>query len=980
MKPAFFVQRGVSIFSMFRKKNSLMRLLLLSALMFSASVLCGQSAHQPPATSSEDRFAGFEKRQNLIANSLIHGLKFDNIGPTVFSGRVTDIEVSPSDPTHFYVAYASGGLWYTDNNGTTFEPIFDNEAVISIGDIAVDWNSNTIWVGTGENNSSRSSYSGVGMYRSNDHGETWTYKGLPESHHIGRIVLHPGDPNIIYTAVTGHLYSPNSERGVYMSTDGGNSWSNILFVNPDCGAIDLVMDPNNSDVLYAAMWERNRRAWNFTESGSGSGIYRTDDGGANWQLITDENSGFPTGTGAGRIGLDIIDSNGETFVCAILDNYFRRPPDAETDAEQLTRDDLRTMSREQFLELDPDLVTEYLEDNNFPEKYDYDAVLEMIEHDKISPLDLVEYLEDANSLLFDTDVIGAEVYISSDNGSQWKKTHEGYIDRLYNTYGYYFGQVRFSPVDKDKMYILGVPILKSSDRGATWSPINGANVHADHHALWVNPSRKGHLILGNDGGINISYDDGENWIKCNSPSVGQFYYVHLDRAKPYNVYGGLQDNGVWGGPHTYRGGVRWHSSGSYPYKSYLGGDGMQVQVDYRDNNTMYTGFQFGNYFKIDMSSGKRDYITPRHELGQRPFRWNWQTPVLISRHQQDIIYIGSNYLHRSFDQGESFEIISHDLTRGGIVGDVPYGTLTTIHESPLKFGLIYTGSDDGMVYVTRDMGVSWDSITHGLPSDMWVTRVQASQHEAGRVYCALNGYRWDDFNSYLFVSDDYGQNWKSIGDGLPTEPVNVVKEDHEDPTIIYVGTDHGLYISFDRGATYHSIGPQLPAVPIHDLEIQPDEGHLVIATHGRSFYLADINPMRKMAQRDSHGILVLVDDLSLRRSSRWGNRSADWADFNTPAIEIPFYSDRSETVRLRVLYEDGTIYTDEIDARRGLNYAEYDLSAGADYVDSYSNSIADRDMDVPEKGDNGNMYLVKGKYTIVLESGGQSSEVELEIK
>ena len=819
----------------------------LLTLIFALSCLFISAQDQPAPTPADHRLIGFDDRQTLIENSLIHDLKFDNIGPTVFSGRVTDIEVDPQDPTHFYVAYASGGLWYTDNNGTTFSPIFDNEAVMTIGDIAVDWENEVIWLGSGENNSSRSSYAGVGMYRSDDHGKTWTHHGLEESHHIGRIILHPDDPTTVFVAVTGHLYSPNEERGVYVTTDGGANWSKTLYVNPDCGAIDLVMDPEDPNTLYAAMWERTRRAWNFTESGSGSGIYRSSDAGQTWNLLTTEASGFPTGEGVGRIGLDIVNHEGQTMVCAILDNYFRRPAEDEEPSDALTKDELRNMSKDAFVSLDQDVLQEFLDNNGFPDKYTAESVTQMVQDDEIEPIALVEYLEDANSLLFDTDVIGAEVYISADDGTTWTKTHEGYIDRLYNTYGYYFGQVRFSPANPDRLYILGVPILTSDDRGATWSSINGANVHADHHALWVSPEREGHLILGNDGGINISYDDGDNWIKCNSPSVGQFYYVHLDRAKPYRVYGGLQDNGVWGGPHTYRGGVRWHSSGAYEYKSYLGGDGMQVQVDYRDNNTMYTGFQFGNYFRIDMTSGQRTYITPRHELGQRPFRWNWQTPIVISRHQQDIIYMGSNFLHRSFDQGASFQIISDDLTKGGIQGDVPYGTLATIHESPIRFGLIYTGSDDGLVHVTRDMGSSWNNITAGLPVDMWVSRIRASAHEEGRVYCALNGYRWDDFNSYVYVSEDYGQTWRSIGDALPAEPVNVIKEDPNNPSILYVGTDHGLYISMDRGQTYHAIGSHLPAVAIHDLEVHPEEMDLVLATHGRSFYLADIAPLHTIS-------------------------------------------------------------------------------------------------------------------------------------
>ena len=959
-----------------------MRQTVTFILILSFYLSFAQNQIQPPATSADTRLNGFDQRQELISNSLIRDIRFDNIGPTVFSGRVTDIEVNPEDPTQFYVAYASGGLWFTGNNGTTFEPLFDNEAVMTIGDIAIDWERDVIWLGSGENNSSRSSYAGTGMYRSDDHGKTWIYSGLPESHHIGRIILHPTDRNTIYVAVTGHLYSPNEERGIYVSRDNGISWERTLFVNENCGAIDLVIHPSDPDKLYAAMWERTRRAWNFVESGNGSGIYLSEDGGTNWELLTDEQSGFPTGNGVGRIGLDIIDHNGETMIYAILDNYFRRPLEETEETDELTKDALREMTKSEFLELDSERIAEFLDQNGFPEEYTAESVTEMVQNDEIQPVALVEYLENANALLFETDVIGAEVYMSKDDGSTWVKTHEGYIERLYNTYGYYFGQIRIAPDNPDKLYILGVPILRSDDGGKSWASINGANVHADHHALWIDPAREGHLVLGNDGGINISYDDGENWIKSNSPSVGQFYYVHLDRAKPYRVYGGLQDNGVWGGAHTYRGGVRWHSTGSYEYKSYLGGDGMQVQVDYRDNNTMYTGFQFGNYFRIDMSSGERKYITPQHKLGQRPFRWNWQTPIIISRHQQDIIYMGSNFLHRSLDQGESFDIISQDLTQGGRKGDVPYGTIATIHESPLKFGLIYTGSDDGLVYVTKDMGAHWTNISAGLPQDMWISRVRASAHVEGRVYCALNGYRWDDFNSYIYVSEDFGQTWTSIGDNLPPEPVNVIKEDPNDASIIYVGTDHGLYISIDQGNSYHSIGSQLPATPIHDLEVHPDEKDLVLATHGRSFYLADISPIYQIANLEANTMVqVLVDEkITRRHSNRWGRRSAEWSEYFTPEVVIPYYVSKEGKVEITIMKDDIELYSGNINSGKGLNYLSYDLTVQDKYLDNYKQHLSELEEDLPETSDNGHTYLPPDDYTVRITVDDKRSDCSLEIK
>ena len=949
---------------------------LFCALSF---ISFAQESNPVPASTAEDRWAAFEQRKVVNSESMLGELRFENIGPTVFSGRVTDIEVNPADPTHFYVAYASGGLWYTNNNGTSFTPIFDNEAVMTIGDIAVDWNTNSILVGTGENNSSRSSYAGLGMFKSTDQGESWQYIGLPESHHISRIIIHPEDPRVIHVAVLGSLYSPNPERGVYKSTDGGENWTKTLFVNNNAGAADLLIDPDDPDVLYAAIWERTRRAWNFVESGGGSGIYRSDDGGETWELLTDEKSGFPTGDGVGRIGLAIAGKK----IYALLDNYFRREKDPDEEPEGLTRDDLRTMSKTEFAELDNQDLADYLKDNRFPEEYDAERIKQMVADDEIVPATLVEYLENANALLFDTDVIGAEVYVSDNSGKSWKRTHEGFIDRLYNTYGYYFGQIRVSPHDDQKLYILGVPVLRSDDGGSTWQSINGDNVHADHHALWVSPDRPGHLILGNDGGINISYDDGSTWNKCNSPSVGQFYSVHIDRASPYRVYGGLQDNGVWGGDHNYRPGTRWHSTGNYHYDSYLGGDGMQVQVDFRDNNTLYTGFQFGNYYRIDMTSRESKYITPKHDLTERPFRWNWQTPIHLSRHQQDILYMGSNMLHRSFDQGDNFEIISPDLTRGGIKGDVPFGTLTTIHESPLKFGLIYTGSDDGRVHVTQDFGNSWTEITNGLPADMYVSCLVASSHEESRVYCTLNGYRWDNFEAWVFVSNDYGQSWTSISGAVPGEPVNVIFEDPDNEQLLYVGTDNGLYISLDGGNSFHGVSNQIPAVAIHDIDMHPEDGDLVLGTHGRSFYRSYVRPVQEMSDllADNNTLTALQpEQATIRRSSRWGNKYADWAEANTPEFSFPVYAPSSGSVRWVVLKDDLEVASGQLECVRGLNYLDYDLSVNESNISAYQQSFEDMEDSTPEVSDNGTLYLSSGKYKVRFSEGDSTSESSFEVK
>ena len=966
-----------------KKSTSLLRLSV--ALLF--GILTAQSSYaqltQPPFTPATERMAAYKQRLKLEAASLAADIPARNIGPTVCSGRVADIAVFEDDPSHFFVAYASGGLWKTTDNGISFEPVFDRQMVMTIGDIAVDWRRNVIWVGTGEVNSSRSSYAGTGIYRSTDGGKTWQHRGLPESHHIGRILLHPSDTNTLWVAVLGHLYSPNQERGVYKTTDGGKTWRRTLFVNQNAGAVDLLLDPQNPDILYAATWERSRRAWNFVESGEGSGIWKSTDGGETWSLLTTRDSGFPTGEGVGRIGLAMGQSPEGQVLYALLDNYFRRPKE-EKEEEGLTKEELRSMEVKSFLALEDKALEKYLRDNGFPKKYTAQKVKAMVKAGEIKPVALVEYTEDANSLLFDTPVIGAEVYRSTDGGRTWERTHEGYLDRLYNSYGYYFGQIRVAPQNADMLYIMGVPILRSEDGGKTWKSINGENVHVDHHALWVNPRRPGHLILGNDGGVNISYDNGEHWIKCNTPSVAQFYAVAIDMAEPFHVYGGLQDNGVWKGPSTYEHSVRWHSTGRYPYQMVLGGDGMQVEVDWRDNATIYTGFQFGNYFRID-PSGKRNRITPQHELGERPYRFNWQAPIHLSRHNQDILYMGSQYLHRSLNKGQDFKIISPDLTKGGKKGDVPYGTLTTIDESPLQFGLLYTGSDDGRVHRSPDGGVTWKDISVGLPEDLWVSRVEASHHELDRVYVALNGYRWDDFRALIYLSEDRGDTWQRIGTDLPHEPVNVIREDPTNPNLLYVGTDHGLYVSLDRGRSFMKMSKDLPDAPVHDLVVHPRDTKLVVGTHGRSLFLCDVQHLQQLVDSIRRKPLHAFTPAETRASSRWGNPPADWAETPEPEIQLPLYQNEPGTVRFSLWADDVQLNSWEAELGRGLQYPTYDATVDLEQLEAYQNWLnerrkKDQDEIKLKAAKNGKLYLRPGTYRLKLEAHGATAETKLVLK
>ncbi len=931
---------------------------------------------QTPASSSAMVMEGVEMKEDMSNTSLVKNIPFKNIGPTVMSGRVVDIEVNPDDPTEFYVGYASGGLWHTNNNGTSFTPVLDATATQNVGDIAVHWRSGTIWVGTGENNSSRSSYAGIGMLKSTDKGATWQHMGLTDSHHIGRIVINPANAAEIVVGVTGHLYSPNAERGVYKTTDGGETWEQTLFVNEETGIIDLAVSPNDFSIQYAAAWDKDRKAWNFTGNGAGSGIYKSTDAGNSWKLISGPNSGFPSGEGVGRIGLAVFDNN---IVYAVHDNQYRRTKSdkEKDDKEVLTKEDFKTMSVAAFLDLKDVQLDTFLKDNNFQEKYKAQNVKEMVRSGVVKPADLAAYLEDANTLLFDTPVIGAEVYRSNDAGKTWKKQNESYIDDLFYSYGYYFAQIRVDRNNPEKIYLAGVPLIGSNDGGKTYKSIDGDNVHSDHHALWVNPVKPGHLINGNDGGVNISYDDGAHWIKNNSPEVGQFYAINIDHEKPYNVYGGLQDNGVWMGPHNAQENSRWHSSGQYPWKSIMGGDGMQVQIDNRNSSIVYTGFQFGNYFRLDLAADKRTYIQPKHELGEKPYRFNWQTPILLSSHNQDILYFGGNKLHRSLNQGDDWEAISADLTKGGKEGNVAYGTLTTLSESTFKFGLLYTGSDDGLIHLSADGGGSWERISDKLPQDLWVSRVAASTHKKERVYASLNGYRWDDFTPYVYKSEDMGKTWTNIAKGLPASSVNVIVEDPVNDQLLFVGTDNGLYVTFDQGASWQLFQNGIPNVAVHDLVIQPEARHLVVGTHGRSIYKADIGHLQELTPEKLSMDLLVFEIPSLKHSSRWGNARSSWSEPNTPGIDVAFYSKNKGPYHAKIMTLDGIeVSAFDLEADKGYNILSYDVAFSKEGKLAYlkKNKMA------LKTADDGKTYLPKGSYELVLKGNGNEERTPITIE
>ena len=910
---------------------------------------------QPSPSDAQSIINAYKNKETLTHSSRVKNIEFRNIGPTIMSGRVVALEVNPQDPTQFYVAYASGGVWYTDNNGTSFESISDDWPTQNIGEIAMDWNNNILWVGTGENNSSRSSYSGIGILKTNADGSNWKNIGLHDSHHIGKILINPENSDHVVIGVTGHLYSNNTNRGVYVTKDGGENWNKTLYVDDISGIIDMSYTPGDFKIMYATSWEKDRKAWTFDEDGNGSGIYKSIDAGDNWTLISNNNSGFPTGVGVGRIGLAVFDKD---IVYAVVDNQNFRQSTKKEEDKGLTKESFIGMTLERFNKISVDDLKSFLRSNRFPSKYKPDAIKKEINEGKLQPEDLYRYLVNANSELFDTPIIGAEVYKSIDGGNKWVKTHDSYLDGVYNTYGYYFGKIHVDPNNSEKIYTYGVPILSSDDGGKTFYRIGKENVHADHHDLWINPEKPGHLINGNDGGVNITYDDGENWIKNNSTEVGQFYAINVDYQKPYNVYGGLQDNGVWMGPHNAAVNKRWNMTGQYPWKGILGGDGMEIQIDKRNPNIVFTGYQFGFYSRLDLDSGKRKSIKPSHELGESPYRFNWQTPILLSPHNQDVLYLGSNFLHKSTDQGDNWENISEDLTNGGKKGNVPYGTITTISESPIKEGVIYVGSDDGLIHVTKNGGKTWRNISGNLPKELWVSNVFASNHDEKIVYLSLDGYRWDNFSPYLFKSKNYGKTWESISSNLPDSPINVVIEDNVNKDILYIGNDHGVYISLDQGKTWEPFSNGLTSAAVHDLVIQEDEQHLLVGTHGRSIYLADISLIQNHAIDNQQADIKIFDIKDISFSERWGTKRSTDINYFDPNLKFSIFSKMNKDASLQIINTNKDILFEEsISLDTGFNFINYNLSVSEDI-----------NLDFGVESQNGEKYLGKGTYIISIKT------------
>ena len=789
--------------------------------------------HELPAQSPPDYAAA-------LAN-----LSWRSIGPATMGGRIDDFAVVESDPSTVYVGTASGGILKTTNAGTTWTPIFDNEAVATIGDLALAPSDPSIlWVGTGESNNRQSSSWGNGVYRSRDAGKTWSHMGLSDTHHIGRIVIHPRNPDIVYVAAAGHLWGPNKERGVYKTADGGKTWSQVLFINEDTGVNDIAIDPESPDTLYAAAYERRRTVFGYNGGGPYGGIYKTIDGGASWKKL---NKGLPyeQGGDVGRIGLAV----------------YRRNPS---------------------------------------------IVYALVEHAK------------------------SGIFRSEDKGETWTRMSDT------NPRPSYYSQVVIDPNNDLRIWVLGAPLYFSEDGGKTFVQTRGQRIHSDFHAMWINPGNSEHMIVGTDGGIHWTYDAGRSWDFVNTFPLGQFYELGVDMQKPYRICGGLQDNNTWCGPSatTSARGIAnddWVTVG--------GGDGFYAQVDPSDPETVYAESQDGNLLRRNVKTGESRSIRPLEREGEARFRFQWDSPVLISSFDHRTIYYGGNFLFKSTNRGDDWAKASPDLTTGANRGTMPilgkvadkdtlsrndgvqqWPCITTIAESALKPGILWAGTDDGNLQVTRDGGATWKNVADrvpGLPKGTYVSRVIASRHAEGTAYAAFDGHRNNDFNVYLYATSDFGETWKDIGGGLPHSNgvVRVVREHMRNPDLLFAGTEYGVYASWNRGAAWTRLKLNLPTVRVDDIQIHPRENDLILGTHGRSIWVMDdITPLEQLSPKVIESDLHLFDIRPAIEWRRWNDKGDEghktFIAQNPPlGAMIDFYLksklDEKQRVRINVLDKAG---------------------------------------------------------------------------
>lgn len=917
------------------------------------------------------RLQAFEKRQQMLSDSIFQKIEWRNVGSEVFGGRVVDIESPMNKPEELLIAYATGGLWRTTTDGDVMEPIFDGQSSFGIGDIAVSADGQTIWVGAGESNNQRTGYSGTGVFKSTDAGKTWQHMGLPESHHIGRVLIHPKNPNVVYVASVGPMYSQGGDRGVYKTTDGGRTWEHVLEIDKYTGVIDLDIDPSNPEVLWACAYDRDRRAWNFREAGPGSGIYQSVNGGRTWKKI----EALPSGVDLGRAAIEFSLSNPNilyAFTETQGQDHEEDWVDEGVPSGELTLRRLRYMTAEMVTQVEPAVLERFFR-NRLPQGTSLESVLAKLKDGSMNMGGLFDLMEQRNPDLLVGRRRESEVWRSTDGGKTWQN-RSGSM----GTHGiYYTTKLAVHPTNPNELYTGGVIMLRSRDGGESWESIARSN-HVDHHSFWIDPRNPKRMVNGNDGGPYISLDAGESWRHINGVPVGQFTTLGVDMQQPYNIYGGTQDNGTQKGPSTHVGG----RSDRNNWVAIGGGDGSAIQVDPRDNgNIVYIASQFGNHSGINQETGVRWRIRPRSGRGEPALRFNWISPILISPHHPDIIYLGSQKLHRSFNQGRDFTDLSGDLTKDMPNGDVPFSTLTAIAESPFRFGQVWVGADDGSVKYTPDSGLTWEDVKTPAP-ERWVTRIVASQWKEGRVYVTQNGYRQDEWTPYVWRSDDYGKTWTSIAANLPFEPVNTIREDPKKDNILYVGTDMGVYVSMDSGQSWMTYGTGVPHTPVHDLVIHPRENEMVIATHARSIWVVDVEPLQTLTQDVMDEKIHMYSVSSMARGNWEMVRSAEWARTEAPDRQVSgrFWSSSKGKGRAVLIDSEGKeVASTELDVVRGFNNYAISLllnkgeiikpkkptlpkTVGEALADPFANQR-------PE-------YVKAGDYKIVIEVGGEKAEID----
>ena len=715
--------------------------------------------------------------------SLYEKLTWRTVGPAVMGGRTVDIEAVESKPWIIFAAVGPSGVWKSVNNGLTWEPCFWKEATVSVGDLAVSQsNPDIVWVGSGEATCRNSVTIGDGVYKSTDGGKTWTNMGLKETRHISRVIINRGDPNIVYVAAMGHLWGPNEERGVYKTIDGGKTWAKVLYVDKNTGFADLAMDPSDSLTLYAAAYDHRRLPHYFSSGGPGSALYKTTDGGLTWKKLVKD---LPSGT-LGRIGIDIARSN-------------------------------------------PNVV------------------YALIEH------------------------IDGGIWRSEDKGESWKRTCDNTTYKQVNFRPFYYSQIRVDPSDDKVVYVFSGGSYVSENMGKSFKTIS-MGTHPDHHALWIDPSNPMHLIDGNDGGIDITYDRGKNWYDVQNLSSAEVYQLGIDMRQPYYVYCGLQDNSVWGGPSATLDGAGILNS---DWSTINGGDGFYVQPDPSDPMTVFSNSQMNGLARSDLRVLRNKSIRPEAPFSQPPYRFNWNSPILISPHDPKTVYTGGNFLFKTEDGGQSWTIISPDLSTndpkklvesGGPItpdntGAEIHCTITTIAESPVAKGVIWCGTDDGNLQLTQDGGKTWTNMVkdiRGLPPATWCNRVEASHFEAGTAYAAFDGHQTDDYGTYVYKTTDFGKTWTSLRGNLPFGWAHVIREDSKNKNLLFVGLEFGIYASLDAGKSWFSLRNNLPTSAVHDILVHPRDRDLIIGTHGAGIWiLDDISPLEEMNDQ------VLASDVYL---------------------------------------------------------------------------------------------------------------------